>query len=299
MDKSRISLFVAGLLVLSSAGASFLFYTKYRSVESDRAEDARRIRELESDLKLTQAEISEYREKLREAEKIAEHLERERDAKERLALERASKIEELETRIAATDEPEPPEEPVVAVLIEDEAPLVEEVQTNRDREETATTPEGETTEAETAAIETETPRSDEAEPTPTEAETPRTEAETAHSDLERELEEVRVEKRELEMKHAALLGEKAGGVPLGKVKVVTGLKLKGKVLVVNQRHNFLVVDLGARDGVEKGMVLILHRGRRFIGKCQVEKVYNRMAAADLVLDWMKDEVQVSDGVRKF
>ncbi len=292
MDKSRISLFVAGLLVLSSAGASFLFYTKYRSVESDRAEDARRIRELESDLKLAQAEISEYREKLREAEKIAEHLERERDAKERLALERASKIEELETRIAATDEPELPEEPVVAVLIEDEAPLVEEVQTNRGREETATTPETETAEAETAPTETETPRSAEAEPTPTEGE-------TAHSDLERELEEVRTEKRELEMKHAALLGEKAGGVPLGKVKVVTGLKLKGKVLVVNQRHNFVVVDLGARDGVEKGMVLILHRGRRFIGKCQVEKVYDRMAAADLVLDWMKDEVHVSDGVRKF
>ena len=271
MKKARVSVFIAGVLVVASAGTSFVFYDKYRnvqdSVEQERAEYARRIRELEGELELARAEISEYREKVRAAEKIAEDFERELDARTRLVDEHAAKIEELEAEIEALTAPEPPKEPAVAVLVGENAPLVEELEGG-----------GEGPAAATGGG-------------PTTAE--------GRSDLERELEEVRAEKRELEIKHAALVGDKAGGVPLGKVTVTTGLKLKGKVLVVNERHGFVVVDLGARDGVEKGMVLIVHRERKFVGKCQVEKVYNRMAAADLVLDWMKDEAQVGDGVRKF
>jgi len=277
MKKARISVFIAGVLVVASAGASFLFYDKYRnvqdSVEQERAEYAQRIRRLEGELELARAEISEYREKVRAAEKIAGDFERELDARSRVVDEHAAKIEELEAELEALTAPGPPKESVVALLGGDEAPggenapLVEELEGG-----------GRGTAAAAGAG-------------PITAE--------ARSDLERELDEVRAEKRELEIQHAALVGDKAGGVPLGKVTVTTGLKLKGKVLVVNERHGFVVIDLGARDGVEKGMVLIVHRERKFVGKCQVEKVYNRMAAADLVLDWMKDEAQVGDGVRKF
>jgi cell shape-determining protein MreC len=276
MNKARVSLFIAGVLVIASAATALLLHTKYRqlrdSVEAERAEHERRVQALESELRLARAEISEYQQKLDAAQKIADELEREREVTERLAFERAAKIEELEAELDTLKAPELPEAPAVAVLVEDKAPLVEEVEGNRPTEATTDT---------SAAGAT------------------RTEAAPARSDLERELEEVRAEKRELEMKHAALVGDKADGVPLGEVRVSTGLKLKGKVLVVNDRYRFVVIDLGARDGVEKGMVLILHRERQFIGKCQVEKVYNRMAAADLVLNWMKDEVRVGDGVRKF
>jgi len=264
MQKSRLALFIAGVLVLASAGTAVFFHAKSR-------EDARRIheleneiRELEGQLALARSEVSEYREKLAAANEIADELERERDAKDRLVHEYAARIETLE----APAEPEPADEPPMVALLEEETPPPEK----------------------------ETPEPEEV---PAMSATERTEAEAGPTNLERELDEVRAERRDLEMKYAALVGEKAEGVPLGKVKVTTGLRLKGKVLVVNQRHNFIVVDVGARDGVEKGMVLILHRGRRFVGKCQVEKVYDRMAAADLLLDWMQGEVEVNDGVRKF
>jgi len=271
MDTSRLSLFIAGVLILTSAGTSVLFYSKYKGVEADRAKDADRIRELQSQIALAEETITDYRDKLRHANAIAKDFERERDAKVQLALTYASKIDELETKMKAMQEPARPKEPVVATLVEGDVPRADDGGL------------GTTTSTETADT----------------GEEPTTTTPTGRSDLEKELEEVRTEKRDLEMKYAALVGDKAEGVPLGQVKVTTGLRIKGKVLVVNRRHNFVVVDVGARDGIEKGMVIILHRGRKYIGKCQVERVYDRMAAADLLQDWMQDDVQVNDGARKF
>jgi TolA-binding protein len=283
MDKSRPLLFITGLLVLASAGTSALFYSRYKALEADRATDAERIAELTGQLELAQAEVADYRDKLREARDIAQELERERDTQQRQALEYASRIEQLEAEIEVVETPERPEEPVAVALIANE-PL----QPPDEALDTAGVEEGGPAHAAADAA------------ADAGAEKPPTAAAVAESaDLGKELEEVRAEKRDLEQKYAALVGDKAEGVPLGEVKVTTGLKLKGKVLVVNRRHSFVVVDLGARDGVETGMVLILHRDKKFIGKCQVAKVYNAMAAADLVLDWMQDEVQVNDGVRKF
>ena len=305
MSNGRVSIFIAGLLVLAAAGTAVHFHTEYRHVEDERRLDAKRIRHLEAELKLVRAEVSEYQEKLRQAEQIADEFERERDAKEHLAGEHAAKIDELEAKLAAMTEPPPPEQPAVVALVEETTPAAEEAN-DTGRETLTTTADTEPTVAMAVSARDEAASPRDAEPSPRDAqasrlgaEASRLGAETGRSDLERELEEVRAEKRDLEIKHAALVGERAEGVPLGKVRVTTGLRLKGKVLVVNERHSFVVVDLGAGDGVEKGMVLILHRGRKFIGKCQVSRVYNRMAAADMVLDWMKDEVEVSDGVRKF
>jgi len=290
MSNGRVSIFIAGVLVLAAAGTAVHFHAKYRRVEAERRLDAKRILDLEAELTLVRAEVSEYQEKLRQAGEIADGLERERDAKERIAREHSAKIDELEAKLAAMTEP-PPEEPPVVALVEETTPTAGE-SNDAGRETSTTTADTEPTIAMTVSAHDEAA-------SPRDAQASRLGAEAERSDLERELEEVRAEKRELEMKHAALVGEQAEGVPLGKVRVTTGLRLKGKVLVVNERYGFVVVDLGARDGVEKGMVLILHRGRKFIGKCQVSKVYNRMVAADLILDWMKDEVQVGDGVRKF
>ena len=332
MDKPRLTLFIAGLLVLGMAGTCALYYSKYKAVEAERAQDATRIGELESQLALAEHEISDYRDKLRDANAIAEELEGERDAKQRLALEYAAKVEELEATIEHRSEPEPPAMPAVETASATIIPAVEA--TNEAATEPAVEPAGETaTEPVVVArADAEAPRAEdpgapedagpedagpvliEPEPPgpkgtgPVEAGTRRDEppvtpkttpAAEGRGNLEREIEEVRAEKRDLEIKYAALVGDKAGGVPLGKVKVATGLRLKSKVLVVNRNHNFVVVDAGARDGVEKGMVLVLHRAKKYVGKCQVEKVYDRMAAADLMLDWMREEVQVNDGARKF
>lgn len=118
-------------------------------------------------------------------------------------------------------------------------------------------------------------------------------------ELREELEAVRQEKRELERQIAQRTGGIPGSVDVGEVKVATGRRFSGRVLVVNPKHNFIVIDVGKIHGLETGVVLIVHRGNRFIGKAQVIKVYEKMAAADLLADWMQDDVQVSDGVKKF
>jgi hypothetical protein len=301
MGRSGVWLFIAGLLVVASVGACVVFYDRAKRAEADgvaaRARDADRIEQLEAQLRLAQAEASEYREKLDDAERIARELETEREAHERVAMERAARIEALERELESAAEPAKPEEPVVASF------------TEPDKATAAGTARGEEPVISSEPVLAEDVASGPGEETPAVSGEPSAAAGTEQADvvaaggatgeLEREIEELRAEKRDLERQHAALLGRNAGGVPIGEVKVATGLKIKGKVLVVNDRYDFVVLDVGARDGIEKGMVLILHRGKRFVGKCQVGKVYNDKAAADLVLDWMKDDVRVGDGVRKF
>jgi hypothetical protein len=120
-----------------------------------------------------------------------------------------------------------------------------------------------------------------------------------NEELRSELAAVRREKRELEQEIAERTGGIPGSVNVGKVRITTGRRFSGKVLVVNKRHKFVVINIGMNQGMEKGEVLIIHRGSTFVGKVQVIKVYEKMAAADLVADWMRDDVQVNDGVKKF
>jgi TolA-binding protein len=284
MGASRVWSFIAGVLVLASAGVSVHFYNRYEAVQQERAGDAARIRELEGRLALVQTEVSEYKEKLQSAQEIADDLERQRDATERLAMAHAARIQELEEQLETVSRPEPPDGAGLAVetaAVPDTTPEGSDVAANDSGSESVSAAEaGPAAEAEASSTDTTAPV-----------------AVASREELERELEEARAEKAELEKRHAALVS--GGGVPIGEVRVTTGLTLKGKVLVVNERYAFVVIDLGAGDGIEKGMVLILHRGKKFVGKCQVGKVYNDKAAADLVLDWMKDDVRVGDGVRKF
>jgi len=118
-------------------------------------------------------------------------------------------------------------------------------------------------------------------------------------DIESELTKLREEKLKLEVELQKRTGSIPGSVDLGKVKVHTGKRFSGNVLVVNRRYEFVVIDLGKDHGMETEIVLILHRGRKFLGKVMVEKVYERMSAATMMLDWMQDEPKVGDGVKKF
>lgn len=120
-----------------------------------------------------------------------------------------------------------------------------------------------------------------------------------NEELREELAQVREEKRELERQIAERTGRIDGAVDVGQVIITTGRRFSGKVLVVNQKHNFVVIDIGKNQGLEKEEVLIVHRRNKFVGKAQVIKLYEKMAAADLIMDWMQDEVQVNDGVKKF
>lgn len=58
--------------------------------------------------------------------------------------------------------------------------------------------------------------------------------------------------------------------------------LRGKVLVVNESMNFIVINIGAGKGVYKGMQFEIHDGEKIIGKCKVIEARKNISASDIV-----------------
>ena len=118
------------------------------------------------------------------------------------------------------------------------------------------------------------------------------------SDLLVKLQKAQEEKEELTRKLREM------SVPENPVKirdiiVQADRKFSGSVLTVNKEFNFIIIDIGQVDGIIKGTELIVHRGKKLVGKVKVEKVYEKMSAATIIPKWMQDEVKEDDSVKKF
>jgi len=72
--------------------------------------------------------------------------------------------------------------------------------------------------------------------------------------------------------------------------------LEGKVLVVNKDYNFVVINLGSRDGVNTNDLFSIYRKNKYIGDIKVEKVHDSMSAANFTSADIKDKVQEGDKV---
>jgi len=84
-------------------------------------------------------------------------------------------------------------------------------------------------------------------------------------------------------------------VDLGNM-VVNPSALNGRVLKANEKHNFVIVDLGKNDGLKKGAALMAYRDDEPIGELQVEKVYDELAVGKPVFDWKPGELKVGDTI---
>ncbi len=83
------------------------------------------------------------------------------------------------------------------------------------------------------------------------------------------------------------------------VSQVSGAELPGKmgrILVVNDEFNFVVVSFGKNDGLKGGEVLNIYRDSKPIGKVQVEKLYDAISAAT-ILDGKTGVYKEGDTVR--
>lgn len=87
----------------------------------------------------------------------------------------------------------------------------------------------------------------------------------------------------------------AGSAPAAAAPLLKGLT--GKVLVVNREFNFVVANLGSRDGIRAGSRFELLRAGRRIATAEVEKVYDNMSAANLLEEEKKQDVREGDEVR--
>jgi seryl-tRNA synthetase len=71
--------------------------------------------------------------------------------------------------------------------------------------------------------------------------------------------------------------------------------IHGTVLAVNQAYNFVVLSLGARQGVEANSEMLVLRGGSFIGKIRISSVEPATAIGDIITSTLPRGVQVQPG----
>lgn len=90
--------------------------------------------------------------------------------------------------------------------------------------------------------------------------------------------------------------------PTGSVGVVSAVPagkapLEGKILVVNREFNFVVMNLGSKDGVRAGNRYSVFKGTKRIGAVEVERIYDNLSAANVLEEEKKGEIREGDVVQ--
>ncbi len=157
----------------------------------------------------------------------------------------------------------------------------------------------------------------------------RSDLENKFNQAQKDVEGIRVQLKELGSKKAELeakvkdLEERSQGVELGKIVVspetqpsvqppveeikakpqakakpqkVTVPALEGKVLVVNRDYDFVVINVGSKDGVGIDNVFSVYHDNKYIGDIKIEKVHDSMSAADFITSGIKDKINENDRV---
>lgn len=71
-----------------------------------------------------------------------------------------------------------------------------------------------------------------------------------------------------------------------------------KIMTVNRKFNFVVLNMGSKDDLRMGDRLVVERDGKAIGSVAVEKLYDNFAAAAIVEEKQSGEIKEGDIVRK-
>ncbi len=94
-----------------------------------------------------------------------------------------------------------------------------------------------------------------------------------------------------------IIGSEGSSVATEKPKEKAAVRsLEGKVLVVNKDYNFVVINLGSKDGVSAGDAFTLYHDNKNIGDIKIEKIHESMSAADFTAASIKDAASEGDRV---
>jgi hypothetical protein len=72
--------------------------------------------------------------------------------------------------------------------------------------------------------------------------------------------------------------------------------LKGNIVVVDPKWEFVVLDIGQKQGVLKDGVMMVHRDSKLIGKVRITTVMPDRSIANLVHGWRLDDIREGDKV---
>jgi HAMP domain-containing protein len=72
--------------------------------------------------------------------------------------------------------------------------------------------------------------------------------------------------------------------------------LKGKVLAVDPKWDFVVLDIGANQGVRQNGKMMVNRGGKLVAKVQIVRVEPDRSIANVLADWKQADVVEGDQV---
>jgi flagellar biosynthesis chaperone FliJ len=72
--------------------------------------------------------------------------------------------------------------------------------------------------------------------------------------------------------------------------------ISGRIMTINKAWNFVVLNVGSRQGVVQNGVLIVYRGQKFLGKVKVVSTEENTAVADILPETLQGAFTVGDEV---
>jgi vacuolar-type H+-ATPase subunit I/STV1 len=104
------------------------------------------------------------------------------------------------------------------------------------------------------------------------------------------LSEAKIQQREYSRVNAKLKQYEGGGAEV----VVDLPPLKGKILVVDPKWNFVVLNVGIKDGVLPNGVLMVSRDSKLVAKIKVTSVQQERCIANIMPGWKLSDVLEGD-----
>jgi cell shape-determining protein MreC len=119
-------------------------------------------------------------------------------------------------------------------------------------------------------------------------------------DLQAQLEETRRQLDDAEREKQVLTqqlrtADRGPGAQQPRQRAASRPGVRGTILAVNQSYNFVVLNLGGRQGVEANSEMLVLRGGSLIGRIRVSSVEPATAIGDIITSSLPRGVQVQPG----
>lgn len=85
-------------------------------------------------------------------------------------------------------------------------------------------------------------------------------------------------------------------VNLDRIVITPETAKEGHVLNVDTETQFLIFDLGAKNGIKQGDIMSVYRGKSYLGDVRVTRVQDEMSAADFIPPFSSRKVRKNDQV---
>lgn len=123
------------------------------------------------------------------------------------------------------------------------------------------------------------------------------ELESAKSDLEAKVLELSSQPSQPTVELDKVVVNEGGESSTATSAKASDASAKGQVVVVNREYDFVVMNLGKKQGVEIGQEFQIERDHQVLGRVKVEKLYDELSAAAILPDSKKDAIHEGDLVK--